>query len=211
MGTAPPGVRQAGWRLGVKRAFDLMAAGAALVVLSPALAVLAVVVRRRMGRPVLFRQERLGRHGRRFAILKFRTMTDARAADGASRPDAERLTPLGRFLRAWSLDELPELFNVVRGEMSLVGPRPFLAEYETRYTPEEFRRHDVLPGLTGWAQIHGRNALGWEDRFALDVWYVEHWSLGLDARILARTVGQVLRRDGIAARDHPTSPLFERR
>jgi len=194
----------------VKRSIDLGVALTLLIVLSPVLAAIAALIRVRMGRPVLFRQERLGERGRRFEILKFRTMTDARHDDGAPRPDHERLTRLGRLLRATSLDELPELFNVVRGEMSLVGPRPFMARYDGLYSREEFRRHDVPPGITGWAQVNGRNALTWEDRFALDLWYVDHWSLGVDARILAMTLRQVVGRHGIASPDHVTSPLFER-
>jgi lipopolysaccharide/colanic/teichoic acid biosynthesis glycosyltransferase len=201
-------MRQSGWRLFVKRAFDRAAAGAGLVVLSPVLAGVAVAIRATMGSPVFFLQERPGLHGRPFRIVKFRTMLDARDASGRLRPDAERLTRLGRFLRATSLDELPELWNVLRGEMSLVGPRPLLMEYLPRYTPEQARRHDVLPGLTGWAQVHGRNALGWEEKFALDVWYVDHWSLGLDARILWRTLRQVLLREGISHEGHATMPVF---
>jgi lipopolysaccharide/colanic/teichoic acid biosynthesis glycosyltransferase len=194
----------------VKRALDLIVATIAGAVLSPVVGAIALGVRLRMGRPVLFSQERLGHGGRRFAILKFRTMTDARGADGALEPDERRLTRLGRFLRSSSLDELPELVNVLRGEMSLVGPRPWMAQYEGMYSPEEFRRHDVLPGITGWAQVNGRNALSWDDRFALDLWYVDHWSLPLDLRILVRTLGQVFRRRGIAHGDHATSPLFAR-
>ena len=141
-------------------------------------------------------------------MLKFRTMSDSRGMDGRPLPDAERLTPLGRFLRSTSLDELPELVNVARGEMSLVGPRPLLMEYLPRYTAEQRRRHDMPPGITGWAQIHGRNALSWEERFALDVWYVDHWSLGLDLRILAATVRTVLARRGVSSEGHATMPPF---
>ena len=173
-------------------------AAVAFVVLSPVMAVIAVLVRVRLGAPVLFRQERAGVGGRPFTILKFRTMTDARdPATGALLPDEQRLTPFGRMLRSTSLDELPELWNVVRGDMALVGPRPLPVRYLERYTDEERRRHDVRPGLTGWAQVHGRNAVGWDERLALDVWYVEHRSVWLDLRILLRTASLVLRRHGI--------------
>jgi lipopolysaccharide/colanic/teichoic acid biosynthesis glycosyltransferase len=198
------------WRRAAKRGLDIVVAGAALVVLSPVLGAIALLVRLRMGRPVLFTQKRLGLRGKRFAVLKFRTMSGATDEHGVLRADAERLTPLGRTLRATSLDELPELVNVLRGDMSLVGPRPFMAQYEGLYSPQESRRHDVRPGITGWAQVNGRNALRWEDRFALDVWYVDHWSLALDARILFRTLQRVVRRDGITSADHVTSPFFDR-
>jgi sugar transferase EpsL len=192
-----------------KPALDRALAGAALVALSPVLGTVALLVRRRLGSPVLFRQARAGEGGRPFEIVKFRTMRDATDAHGRPLPDAERLTPFGAWLRSTSLDELPELWNVLRGEMSLVGPRPLLLEYVGRYSPEQARRLDARPGLTGWAQVSGRNALSWEDKFALDVWYVDHRSLGLDLRILARTVGQVLRRDGIAADGHATAAVFQ--
>ena len=176
------------------------ATGAALlVVCAPILAVLAALVRRRLGGPVLFTQERLGQGEMPFRLRKFRTMTDDRdAATGALRPDDERLTPFGRRLRATSLDELPELWNVVAGDMAFVGPRPLPVAYRDRFTSEEHRRHEVRPGITGWAQVHGRNRVDWDERLALDVWYVDHRSLRLDLRILGRTVGAVLRRDGIA-------------
>ena len=183
-----------------KRGLDVVIAVVALAILSPVLAAIAVAVRLRMGRPVLFGQLRPGLHGHPFTIYKFRTM---RAGDGS---DASRLTPLGRRLREWSLDELPELFNVLRGDMSLVGPRPLLPEYLDRYTPTQARRHDVRPGVTGWAQVNGRNASTWDDRLALDVWYVDHRTLGLDLRILARTLGAVARRRGISAPGHATMP-----
>jgi lipopolysaccharide/colanic/teichoic acid biosynthesis glycosyltransferase len=192
----------------VKRFLDLVAVVAGSLVWIPLLAVLAALVRLRLGRPVFFRQTRPGRDGKPFALIKFRTMTDERDADGRLRPDADRLTPFGRWLRATSLDELPELLNVLRGEMSLVGPRPLLTQYLDRYTPEQARRHEVRPGLTGWAQVNGRNALSWEAKFALDVWYVDHRSLRLDLEILARTVGQVLRREGINATGEATMPEF---
>lgn len=191
-----------------KRAIDLVGAISALVLLGPLLLVLAALVRFRLGAPVLFRQPRPGRDGRVFTLYKFRTMTTARAPDGTLRSDAERLTPLGQALRATSLDELPSLWNVVRGHMSLVGPRPLLVDYLALYTPEQARRHEVRPGLTGWAQVHGRNALDWEEKFRLDVWYVENRSLALDLRILGLTMGRVLQRDGIAAPGDATMPRF---
>jgi lipopolysaccharide/colanic/teichoic acid biosynthesis glycosyltransferase len=170
---------------------------------------LAWLIRRKLGSPVLFRQVRPGQHGKPFNMVKFRTMTDERGPDGAWLPDALRLTPFGRFLRASSLDELPELWNVLKGEMSLVGPRPLLMEYLPLYTPEQARRHEVRPGITGWAQVNGRNAISWADKFALDVWYVDHRSLWLDVRILWLTVRKVLVRDGISAAGEATMPRFE--
>lgn len=192
----------------MKRLFDLLVIVVSAPFWLPVLIGLALLVRFRLGRPVLFRQHRPGRHGVLFLLLKFRTMTDERDAHGRLRSDAERLTPFGRWLRATSLDELPELVNVLRGEMSLVGPRPLLPQYLERYTPEQARRHEVRPGVTGWAQVNGRNALSWEQKFALDVWYVDHQSLGLDLRILARTLGQVIRRHGINAPGEATMPEF---
>ena len=185
-----------------------MASGAGLILLSPVLAGLALAVRRRLGSPVLFRQVRPGLHGEPFEMVKFRTMTDARGPDGALLPDAERLTPFGQFLRSTSLDELPELWNVVKGDMSLVGPRPLLMRYLDRYTPEQARRHEVRPGITGLAQVSGRNAISWEEKFALDVWYVDHASFWLDLKILVQTVLKVVRRDDIAADAHVTMPEF---
>jgi lipopolysaccharide/colanic/teichoic acid biosynthesis glycosyltransferase len=192
------------WRLerAAKALLDRTVAALGLVLGGPVLGALAVLVAWRLGRPVLFRQARPGLRGAPFEILKFRTMRDGLG------DDEERLTTLGRFLRSTSLDELPELVNVLRGEMSLVGPRPLLVQYLERYTPDQARRHDVLPGITGWAQVHGRNALGWERRLALDVWYVDHWSLVLDLRILLRTVTTVLRRRGVAAPGSATMPEF---
>jgi lipopolysaccharide/colanic/teichoic acid biosynthesis glycosyltransferase len=187
---------------------DLILTGLGLVILSPILLLLAVMVRMAHGSPVLFSQVRPGHFGQPFKIYKFRTMTDGRDAQGDLLPDAERLTRLGRFLRASSLDELPELFNVLRGEMSLVGPRPLLMQYLTRYTPEQARRHAVLPGITGWAQVNGRNALTWEDKFRLDVWYVENWSPWLDIKILGMTLGKVLKREGISQPGHATAEEF---
>ena len=191
----------------VKRIIDVVVAATALVVLSPVLAVVAWAVRRTMGSPVLFRQERPGYLGRPFRMYKFRTMRDACRPDGRPLPDAERLTPFGRFLRGTSLDELPELWNVLKGEMSLVGPRPLLPEYLPLYTPEQARRHDVKPGVTGWAQVNGRNAIGWEEKLALDVWYVDHRSLWLDLKILLLTLKKVFFREGI---DQPGGVTMER-
>jgi len=191
-----------------KRAFDLLFATAALVALSPLLALIALVVRTSLGSPVLFRQVRPGYKARPFKCLKFRTMMDKRDAQGQLLSDAERLTPLGRFLRSTSLDELPELLNVIRGEMSLVGPRPLLMQYLDRYTPEQMRRHDVQPGITGWAQINGRNTASWEQKFAYDVWYVENRSFWLDLKILALTPWKTLRREGISNGRHVTMHEF---
>jgi sugar transferase EpsL len=193
----------------LKRLFDLAGATAMLAVLSPVIIALAVLVRAKLGAPVLFRQLRPGHLGRPFTLFKFRTMSDARDAEGRLLPDAERLPPFGKFLRSTSLDELPELFNVLRGEMSLVGPRPLLMQYLPRYTPEQMRRHEVLPGITGWAQVNGRNALTWEQKFALDVWYVDHKSFGLDLKILALTVLKALRREGISQAGQATMEEFK--
>jgi lipopolysaccharide/colanic/teichoic acid biosynthesis glycosyltransferase len=191
----------------VQRAIDIVVAAAVLVVLSPVLLVTAVVVAAGIGRPVLFRQPRPGRHGRAFILVKFRTMLDPDERRGLL-SDADRLTGLGHALRASSLDELPTMWNVLRGEMSLVGPRPLLMHYLDLYTPEQARRHLVRPGVTGLAQVSGRNALSWEDRLALDVWYVDHRSLALNAAICARTVLTLLRRDGIAAPGESTMLEF---
>ncbi|MFN2315911.1 MAG: sugar transferase [Gemmatimonadales bacterium] len=198
-----------GWyRAGGKRALDLALTLPALVLLTPLIGLVALAVRVSMGRPILFRQARPGRHGLPFVMLKFRTMQslDAHAPSGAH--DRDRLTRRGRWLRSSSLDELPELWNVLRGEMSLVGPRPLLMEYLPLYSPEQARRHEVRPGMTGWAQVHGRNAVPWPERLALDVWYVDHCTLGLDLRILWRTAGMVLRRRGIAAPGEVTMAPF---
>lgn len=194
--------------LALKRTFDVVVAAVMLALLSPLLLVVAALVRVRLGSPVLFRQMRPGLGSRPFELVKFRTMLDAIDEDGRALPDAERLTPFGRRLRATSLDELPELWNVLKGEMSLVGPRPLLMRYLDRYTPEQARRHEVRPGLTGWAQVNGRNAIGWGPKFALDVWYVEHRSFGLDLRILLRTIRLVADRRGIAAEGHDTMSEF---
>lgn len=189
-----------------KRLFDVVAACALLLVLSPVLASIAVAVAVTMGRPVIFRQQRPGLNGRLFTILKFRTMGEESDRDGCRLSDAQRITRLGRFLRRTSLDELPELLNVVSGDMSLVGPRPLLAEYLPRYSKEEMRRHHVRPGITGWSQVHGRNALTWDEKFALDIWYVDNRSFRLDLRILKMTIGQVVRGEGIA---HPGVATME--
>jgi lipopolysaccharide/colanic/teichoic acid biosynthesis glycosyltransferase len=191
-----------------KRLFDLLATSLGLVVISPLLLLIALLVWIFHGRPILFAQKRPGYKGQPFYIYKFRTMNERRAPDGSLLPDAERITPLGRFLRTASLDELPELFNILRGEMSLVGPRPLLMQYLERYSPEQARRHDVLPGITGWAQVNGRNALTWEDKFRLDVWYVDHWSFWLDIRILLLTLWKVLKREGIRQLGHATAEEF---
>jgi len=192
----------------MKRAIDVVLASLALLCLSPFLLLIAAAVRWRLGSPVIFRQIRPCLHGRPFTLFKFRTMRNATGPDGAPLPDAARLTPLGRLLRAASLDELPELVNVVRGDMSLVGPRPLLMEYLPLYSAEQQRRHAVRPGITGWAQVNGRNALTWPEKFTLDVYYVDHLSLPLDFRILVRTLGHVWRQDGIAHDGHVTMDAF---
>jgi lipopolysaccharide/colanic/teichoic acid biosynthesis glycosyltransferase len=187
---------------------DRAVAAVALVAFAPVLAAAAVAIRATLGSPVLFAQERPGLRGRPFRVLKFRTMVEATGPDGAPLPDAERLTRLGRFLRSASIDELPQLWNVLRGELSLVGPRPLLMRYLPRYDREQARRHDVRPGITGWAQVHGRNSIAWEEKFALDVWYVDNWSLALDLRILSLTVARVFQRTGISREGHATMPEF---
>jgi len=191
-----------------KRLFDLAITLPALLALSPVFVILAVLARLLLGGPVLFTQRRPGLHGQPFVMWKFRTMTDACDAHGQPLPDELRLTRFGRFLRSFSLDELPELLHVLSGDMSLVGPRPLLMEYLGRYTPEQARRHEVKPGITGWAQVNGRNALSWEEKFALDVWYVDNRSLWLDIKILWLTVKKVLMRDGISAQGEATMPKF---
>ena len=199
----PPGVPTA------KRLLDLVLTVPGLILIGPLLAAIALLIRVRLGRPVFFRQVRPGLRGEPFLVYKFRTMSDLRTADGRLLPDQVRLTGLGRFLRSFSLDELPELFNVIKGEMSLVGPRTLLMEYLNRYTPEQARRHDVLPGITGWAQINGRNALTWEQKFAYDVWYVDHWSTALDLKILAQTLLKTVLREGISQPGHATAEEFQ--
>lgn len=191
-----------------KRIFDLFTSALLLLVLSPLLGIVAFAVQIGLGSPVLFGQERPGYKGKIFKIYKFRTMRDLRDKDGRLLPDAERLTKLGNFLRSTSLDELPELFNVLRGEMSWVGPRPLLVAYLERYSPEQNRRHDVLPGITGWAQVNGRNAISWEQKFTYDVWYVDHWTFWLDIKILFMTVGKVLKRDSINTVSGEIMPEF---
>jgi len=192
----------------MKRLFDLLASAIGLMILAVPLALLGWQVRRKLGSPVLFAQVRPGLHGEPFRMVKFRTMTDAREASGDLLPDAQRLTSFGRFLRATSLDELPELWNVLKGDMSLVGPRPLLMQYMPLYSPEQARRHEVRPGVTGWAQVNGRNAISWEDKFKLDVWYVDNQSLWLDIKILWLTVKKVLVRDGISGAGEATMSAF---
>ena len=192
----------------MKRLLDIVIATAALILLSPLIAIVALLVRMKLGDPILFRQERPGLKGKPFTLIKFRTMLDARDESGALRPDSERLTDLGRWLRSTSIDELPELWNVIKGDMSLVGPRPLLMHYLPLYSPEQARRHDVRPGITGWAQINGRNAISWDEKFALDVWYVDHRSLVLDAKILAASLSLVFSRHGISAEGEATMPEF---
>lgn len=190
------------------RIFDLLLLTVALPVIVPVFLIVALLVRLRLGRPIFFRQKRGGLNGQVIELVKFRSMTDARDAAGELLPDADRLTPFGRFLRASSLDELPSLFNLVKGEIRLVGPRPFIADYLPLYTSEQRRRHDVTPGITGWAQVKGRNTLSWEEKFALDLWYVDHRSPMLDLKILALTVGKVLSSHGIASEGEATMPRF---
>ena len=202
-----PRLRLQGVPLG-KRLFDLALAVPGLILVSPLLLMIAGLTWLLHGRPILFSQVRPGYRAAPFTLYKFRTMTEGRAPEGNSRSDAERLTRFGRFLRSFSLDELPELFNVLRGEMSLVGPRPLLTQYLARYTPEQARRHAVLPGITGWTQVNGRNAIGWEQKFRFDVWYVDHWSLGLDLKILVITIWKVLRREGISQPGQATAEEF---
>ena len=191
-----------------KRLLDVVLAGLALCVFFPLMTFISLLIILTLGSPIIFRQRRPGLHGKPFTLYKFRTMTDERDEQGNLLPDERRLTRLGRFLRSTSLDELPELWNVIKGDMSLVGPRPLLMEYLDRYTPEQARRHEVKPGITGWAQIHGRNALNWEERFALDVWYVNHVSLWLDTKIFLLTLWKVLRREGISHPGGVTMPKF---
>jgi len=201
-------VRQKGLAFAFKRAMDVALASAGIALTAPIVAAAAAATRISNGTPVFFRQQRPGKGARPFWVLKFRTMNDGRAPDGTLLPDARRLTPVGRFLRQTSIDELPQLWNVLRGDMSLVGPRPLLMQYLSRYSPEQGRRHDVLPGITGWAQINGRNALSWNEKFALDIWYVDHWTPWLDVRILAKTVTRVIAREGISSEGHSTMPEF---
>jgi lipopolysaccharide/colanic/teichoic acid biosynthesis glycosyltransferase len=191
-----------------KRWLDLGVALPAFLMCAPVMLALALLLRLSLGKGIFFCQQRPGLYGRPFKIYKFRTMTNACDAQGRLLPDAERLTRLGRFLRSASLDELPELFNVLKGDMSLVGPRPLLMQYLERYTPEQRRRHEVKPGITGWAQVNGRNAITWDEKFKLDVWYVDHQSLWLDVRIIARTILKVLKREGISQPGQATMEEF---
>jgi sugar transferase EpsL len=193
----------------IKRAFDVFAAITALIALLPVILIVIVLTAIFLGFPVFFLQKRPGWHGKSFAIIKFRTMIDARNAEGILLPDEARMTPFGRLLRGTSLDELPELFNILKGDMSLVGPRPLLMQYLTRYSAEQARRHEVRPGMTGWAQVHGRNAISWEEKFELDVWYVDNWSFGLDLKIMAMTFLQTLRRKGINQPGQATMEEFK--
>jgi sugar transferase EpsL len=191
-----------------KKVIDLLLTVPALIALSVPLCVLALLVRVKMGTPVLFRQKRPGLNGKPFELLKFRTMRDERDENGALLPDEKRLNGFGRFLRSTSLDELPEFLNVIKGEMSIVGPRPLLMQYLDRYTPEQSRRHEVKPGITGWAQVNGRNAVSWEEKFKLDVWYVDNMSLWLDIKIILLTIWNVVRREGISQPGHVTAEEF---
>ncbi|MFV0453628.1 MAG: sugar transferase [Pseudomonas sp.] len=192
----------------VKRLFDILASAFGLLLLSPVIGIVAWLIRRKLGSPVLFRQVRPGLHGKPFEMIKFRTMRDAVDALGNPLPDSERMTPFGSFLRSTSLDELPELWNVLKGDMSLVGPRPLLMEYLPLYSPEQSRRHDVRPGVTGWAQVNGRNALSWEDKFWLDVWYVDNRSFWLDLKVIFMTINKVVVRDGISGEGEATMSKF---
>ena len=191
-----------------KRAFDILVSLAGLIIAGPVLLTVALLVRIFLGSPVLFRQQRPGLNAKAFEILKFRTMTDAVGPDGALLPDKDRLTAFGRFLRSSSLDELPELWNVLKGEMSLIGPRPLLMEYVPLYAETQMRRHNMRPGITGWSQVNGRNAIGWDEKFALDVWYVDNQSMLLDLKILIMTVASLVRREGINASEHVPMPKF---
>lgn len=208
-------VRKVGWEPDKKSAFtakrllDLAIVVPPMIILSHLIILIGIFVRLRIGSPVLFRQVRPGLYGKPFTIYKFRTMTDERDRDGNLLPDGKRLTRLGQFLRKTSMDELPELFNVIKGEMNIVGPRPLLMQYLDRYTPEQARRHEVKPGITGWAQVNGRNAISWEDKFRLDEWYVDNWSLWLDVKIVGMTIKKVLKREGISPSDQPIMPRFK--
>jgi sugar transferase EpsL len=194
--------------LSVKRLFDIIMSLVALILVAPTMLMVAILIRIKLGSPVLFRHERPGLYGKPFVLFKFRTMTDDRDIYGHLLPDADRLPPFGKLLRSTSLDELPELFNVLMGDMSIVGPRPLIRRYLSRYTPEQARRHNVLPGITGWAQVNGRNAISWEQRFALDVWYVDHHSILLDIRIILMTVLKVMKREGITGEGCATMSEF---
>ncbi len=192
----------------IKRAFDLICSLGAIIALSPVLLIIYVLVITRLGYPAIFKQQRPGLHGKIFTMYKFRSMTDEKDVNGQLLPDAVRLTPFGALLRKLSLDELPELINILKGDMSFIGPRPLLVRYLNRYTEHQARRHEVRPGLTGWAQINGRNAISWEDKFELDVWYVDNWNLWLDVKILLKTIITVLKREGITSSEHVTMEEF---
>jgi len=192
----------------IKRLFDIISSAAGLIVISPLLVVLAVLVRLKLGSPILFRQQRPGLGGKAFVIYKFRTMTDQRDASGNLLPDEQRLPAFGRFLRSTSFDELPELLNVLKGDMSIVGPRPLMMKYLSRYATEQVRRHEVKPGITGWAQINGRNAISWEDKFKLDVWYVDNWTLWLDVKIILKSIWMVVTKQGITQQGRATMDEF---
>lgn len=193
----------------VKRSFDIIGSLSGIIFLSPLMALLAIIVRVTLGTPVIYRQIRPGLHGKPFVLHKFRTMPDLKGNDGEMAPDENRLTPVGRLLRGTSLDELPELFNVLKGDMSLVGPRPLLTEYLPLYSPEQARRHDVRPGMTGWAQVNGRNTVGWEDKFMMDLWYIDNRSLPLDLKIILMTLSKVFRREGISQEGEATMSRFK--
>jgi len=193
----------------MKRFIDVSATLVGIILLAPFFLLIAIIVLSQLGRPIFFHQIRPGLHGKAFRMIKFRTMCDAYGSDGCLLPDAERMTAVGAFLRSTSLDELPELWNVLKGDMSLVGPRPLLMEYLPLYSPEQARRHEVRPGITGWAQVNGRNAISWEEKFALDVWYVDNHNLWLDMKILYMTLRKVLVRDGINAEGEATMPKFK--
>ncbi len=192
----------------IKRCFDVLLSLVLLIILSPIIAALFLLVRTKLGSPALFKQKRPGQHGELFLLYKFRSMTDKKDKAGVLLPDQDRLTSFGKLLRKTSLDELPELYNILKGDMSFVGPRPLLVQYLTRYNEEQARRHEMKPGLTGWAQVNGRNAISWEEKFRLDVWYVDHWSLWLDVRILFRTFTTVFKRTGISAEGEATMHEF---
>ena len=192
----------------VKRLLDILISGLALILLSPVLLVVAILVRTKLGSPVIFHQERPGKNEKIFTLCKFRTMTEKKDEQGNLLPDSKRLTKFGKFLRATSLDELPELWNILRGDMSVVGPRPLLVKYLPLYNEQQRHRHDVRPGLTGWAQVHGRNLIGWEEKFRLDVWYVEHLSFAVDVKTILLTVRNVLRREGISSESAATMEEF---
>ena len=192
----------------IKRFIDLSLGISLLIIVSPIIMIVAILVRLKLGSQILFKQQRPGLHGKPFYVYKFRTMTDQRDENGRLLPDEVRLTPFGKFLRKFSLDELPQLFNVIKGDLSLVGPRPLLMEYLERYTLEQARRHEVKPGITGWAQVNGRNAISWEEKFTLDVWYVDNRSFWLDLKILWMTFLKVIRTDGTSHAEHATMPEF---